>query len=731
LESKFRAPPARAGIVARTTLVDRLTAAREQVVSVVAPPGYGKTTLLAEMAERLSPRVAWLSCDDGDNDPVVLFTEMAYALNRIEPIDPAVFGALAAASGSGITFVRRFVSAIAGIPLPVTLVLDHTEAVTNKACRDVIAELALRLPVGWRFALASRVNSPLPTARLRAQGAVVEIGAADLAMDHEEASSLLKGAGVRPGTIGTSQLLELTEGWAAGLYLAALAIRAGVRQGDLRAGFVGDDRFIGDYLRSELLDQLSETEVTFLTRTSILDRMCGPLCDAILEQERSAQFLEELEGRNLLVVPLDRRREWYRYHHLLRELLQAELRRREPKLVPQLHSRAAAWHEANGTSEVAIEHARWANDLDRQARLVLELANPVWASGRVETVLHWMEDLRGKTSAQYYGAIAVHGALIFALHGQAGEAERWAAAAERASAEGILPDGNTMRGTLAYLRALLVRDGVCQMRLDAQLAWDELDPASPYRASMLHTEGLAYLLENDAEHADAIFSRAFDLAHHSGALPFAAMLLAERCIVAAERNDWDQVSSFAQHAIEIVETGGFEDYWTSALVYVWATRAVLHRGDIPATRRYMARTVRLRPLLTYALPVVSVQTLLELARCHIALADNGGAVAVLAQVHEIIQQRPDLGTLSEMARQLQAQLTKIKKVVVGASSLTAAELRLLPLLATHLSFREIAERFSVSFHTTKSQAYSIYQKLGVSSRSQAVARAHELGLDPT
>jgi LuxR family maltose regulon positive regulatory protein len=729
-ESKFHALPARPGIVARTALVDRLATAREQVVSVVAPPGYGKTTLLAEWAERLSPRVAWVSCDDGDNDPVVLLTELAFALNRIEPIDLAIFGALTT-SGSGITFVRRFVSAIAAISLPVAVVLDNTEAVRNKACRDVIAELAVRLPAGWRFALASRANSPLPTARLRAQGAIIEIGARDLAMDHAEALSLLKDAGLRPGTVGTSDLLELTEGWAAGLYLAALAINAGVRQGDLRAGFMGDDRFIGDYLRSELLDQLSDTEVTFLTRTSILDRMSGPLCDAILEQERSAQFLEELEGRNLLVVPLDRRREWYRYHHLLREFLQAELRRREPKLVPGLHSRAAAWHEANGASEVAIEHARRANDLDRQARLVLELANPVWASGRVETVLLWIEGLRGKMSTRHYGAIAVHGALIFALLGQASEAEQWAAAAERAPTDGILPDGNTMRGTLAYLRALLVRDGVDQMRLDAQLAWDELDPASPYRASMLHCEGLAYLLENDGDGADAIFSHAFDLADNSGALPFAAMVLAERCIVAAERNDWDRVASFTQRAVEIVEKGGFEDYWTSALVYAWATRAALHDGDIAATRHYLARAVRLRPLLTYALPVVSVQTLLELARCYIALADTGGAAAVLGQIHDIMQQRPDLGTLSEIAQELQGQVTKINQVATGASSLTAAELRLLPLLATHLSFREIAERFLVSFHTIKSQAYSIYQKLGVSSRSQAVARAHELGLDPS
>jgi LuxR family transcriptional regulator, maltose regulon positive regulatory protein len=229
---------------------------------------------------------------------------------------------------------------------------------------------------------------------------------------------------------------------------------------------------MGDYLRSEFLDRVSGTEVSFLTRTSVLDRMCGTLCDAILGEQGSGRVLEQLEGRNLLVVPLDRRREWYRYHYLLRELLQAELRRREPDLVQDLHFRAAAWYEANAMPEAAIEHAQAAGDFDRVARLVLELAQPVWASGRVETVLRWMEWLRDFTSAKQYGAIAVHGSLIFALLGQPSEAERWAIAAERASPAGTLPDGSTMGSTLAYLRAILCRNGVDEMRRDAQIAWN-------------------------------------------------------------------------------------------------------------------------------------------------------------------------------------------------------------------------------------------------------------------
>ena len=727
LASKFRPPVARSGLVARSALVDRLATASEPVISVVAPPGYGQTTLLAQWAERLSTPVAWVSCDEADNDPVVLLSALAVALNGIQPVDQAIFAALAS-SGAGITSVSRFVSAIAQIHGRVALVLDHVEAVTRTECRDVIAEFGVRLPLGWQLALASRTDPPLPMARLRAQGGLVEVGAADLAMDSQDASALLKGAGVQAGAARGEQLVQLTEGWAAGLYLAALAMRAGAPESDVRSRFAGDDRFIGDYLRSELLDHLSDGEVSFMCRTSILDRMCGPLCDAILQRSGSGQFLEWMERRNLLVV------RWIGVVSgtaitTCRELLETELRRREPDLVADLHFRAASWYEANGAPENAIGHALQAGDFDRAVRLVLAVMNPVWASGRVDTVLHWTQSLRDKTSAQHYVAIAVHGALIFALLGHAAEAERWATAAERAPATGVLPDGSTVESTLAYLRALLFREGVEQMRRDARLALDGLSPDSPYRAAMLHTVGISYLLQDNVDSADPIFAHALDEANLATESPAVAMILTERCFVAAAHDDWAEVSALAKRATEIVESGGFEDYWTSALVYAWAARAALHRREIPQARLYLGRAVRLRPLLTYALPAVSVQTLLELARCYIALGDAGGAAAVVRQAREIIQQRPELGTLTDEAGDLQVKLARINQLSHGPSSLTAAELRVLPLLSTHLSFREIGDRLSLSFHTVKSQAYSIYQKLGASSRSQAVARSHELGLD--
>lgn len=728
IESKFHPPGVRPGIVVRTALVERLAATRVPVITVAAPPGYGKTTLMSQWAERIGSRAAWLSCDDGDNDPVVLLSALAVALDRIGRVDPSIFSALASA-GADITVVPRFVSAVASVQPPVTVLLDQAEAVTNRQCLNTIAEFALRLPPGWQLGLASRTVVPLPTARLRAQGGILEVTADDLSMGPREADSLLKGAGVEADEASVRDLLQRTEGWPAGLYIAALALKSGSRNSDVGFTFTGDDVYMGDYLRSELLDRISGAEASFLIRTSVLDRMCGPLCDAILEETGSTAALEQMEARNLLVIPLDRHREWYRYHHLLRDLMRAELRRREPDLILDLNFRAAAWFEANAMPEAAIDHAQAAGDYDRVARLILELQQPVWASGRVETVLRWMDWLRDIPSAEYYGAIAVHGSLIFALLGQPAEAERWAAAAERASPGGVLPDGSTMEATLAYLRAILCRTGIGEMRRDARIAWEGLSPASPYRATMLYTEGISYLLEGDLARAEPILARALDLATQAGSLPLAGMILAEQCGVAAERDDWPEVTALARRAATIVETGHFGDYWTSALVYAWASRASAYRGDVGQARFYLGRASRLRPLLTYALPVGSVQALLEMTRSYITLADPEGAAAVLAQVHDILQQRPDLGVLPELAGQLQASLATANARAVGASSLTAAELRLLPLLATHLSYQEIGERLFVSKNTVKTQAYSAYRKLRVSSRSEAVVRTRELGLD--
>jgi LuxR family transcriptional regulator, maltose regulon positive regulatory protein len=719
--------------VARTALVERLLgAAAGSVVCVVAPPGYGKTTLLAQWAQGKGDRVGWVTVDPHDNDPAVLLTYLAVALDRVSAIDLETFHILASPTTHvPPSVVPRLAAAMSATTEPVSLVLDHVELLHNRQSLDALEQLAVQLSGGSQLALASRTRPRLPLSRLRSQGRLVEVGAADLAMDLSEARELLKAAEVRLATEQAAELHRRTEGWAAGLYLAALAVQAAgtpLDTPDTGIAFAGDDRFIVDYLHSELLSRLPAGQVSFLIRTAVLDRMCGPLCDAVLDRTGSAKVLESLARSNLLLVPLDRRREWYRYHHLFRDLLRAELQRREPELVPELHRRAATWCEANGLEETAIDHAQAAGDADQVARLVLKVMQPVWASGRVDTVLRWMEWFEHEQLMERYPAVAVHGALIFALLGRATKAEQWAAAAERASPKGRLPDGSTMESYLAYLRAILCRGGVAEMQRDARLAWDGLSPLSPYRATMLHTEALAFLLDGDPERADVLFARAFDAATEAGAPPLAAVVLAERAIIAAGRDDWTEAAALAERALALIRGGQFDAYWTSALVYAWAARAAVQRGDLDGARGHLGRAAGLRPLLTHALPVVSVQALLELARAYIALGDPDGAHAALRQADDIVQQRPKLGVLPAQADELRIRLATMRRTGLGASSLSAAELRLLPLLPSYLTFREIGERLYLSPNTIKSQTMSIYRKLGVSSRSAAVQHAQQLGL---
>jgi LuxR family maltose regulon positive regulatory protein len=640
-------------------------AGEKRLILLVAPAGYGKTTLLSQWGVSKGLRAAWLSADHRDNDPAVFLTYLTATLDAVEAIDPAVLRALTAPRPSA-TVLPLLASVLQSIRNPIFLILDHAEAITNRECLDVIVELALSVPAGSQFAIASRTDLPLPLARLRTEGATLELGAPELAMADEEASSLLHQAGVDFGRDEVRDLIERTEGWPAGLYLAALAVNAGTPPTEAVFSFSGDDRYMGDYLRSEFLDRVSRAEVSFLTRTSILDRMCGPLCDATLNIRGSDRVLERLDSRNLLVVPLDHRRDWYRYHQLFRQLLQAELNRREGDKIPVLHLRAAAWHEGNGGFEAAIEHAQAANDANWVGRLVLEWSQPVWASGRVDTVLNWLEWLEDKSWIEHFSAIAAHGALILGMLGRPGAAERWAAAAEQTASPGILPNGDTTDGTLLFMRAVLCRHGVAQMRRDARAALDGLSPASVHRWAMLHTEGISYLVDGDPLQADPILAHAVDVATASDALPAVALTLAARGIAAVDRGDGPVAETLVDDALAIVSRGQFDSYWTSALVYAAGARMAASRGDLVKSHEWAAKAARLRPLLTSALPVVSVKALLELGRAYLALGDSSGVVAVLRQAHDILQQRPDLGLLPQQAAELRTELNDGQVHISGA-----------------------------------------------------------------
>jgi len=718
--------------VRRSLLIERLVGGdRCPVVSVVAPPGYGKTTLLAQWAERSGQSFAWVSVDEADNDPKVLLTYVAEALDAVEPIDERVFDALAS-SGSSVpgSVVPRLGSAFASISSPVVLVLDDVQVLHDRECRTALSVLADHVPGGSQLAFAGRAQPPLRVARLRAEGKIIEIGPRELSLTAEEASSLLRNAGLTLDEEEVAELLQRTEGWPAGLYLAALYLREGGSLASAAVSFGGDDRLVSEYMESEFLARISRRQRAFLTRTAVLERMCGPLCDAALELTGSAKVLADLERSNLLLVPLDRRKEWYRYHHLFRDMLLAELRRLEPGLMPVLYRRAAQWYEHNGAPGEALDYWIKAGDVDATARLAAALALPTYQRGRAATAERWFGWLEDHRAMENHLAVAVLAAMVPAMTGKPADAERRAGVAERAATVASLAEGSSsIEPWLALLRALLCRDGVDQMRADAELAAKTTAAGSLWRAASLLLLGTAHLMAGDPDQADAIFEDQIAEARAAGGTLGACVALSERSLLAIVRGAWDLGERHLSEARAVARETNVEDYPAVTIMHAAAARMAVHRADRPRARAELTRAQRLRPALTYAVPHFAVQARTELAQVHLALADLSGARTLMREVDDILGRRPGLGAFAQQAEHLRAELSHARgSSALGASALTAAELRLLPMLATHLSFPEIAAEMFLSRNTVKSHANSIYRKLGTSSRSQAVSRLRDLGL---
>jgi len=725
--SKLRHPPTRPAAVDRSPLIDRLAEQESApIVSVVAPAGYGKTTLLSQWAERGGPAFAWVSVDERDNDPKVLLSYVAAALERVAPVDARVFEALASRSSVPGAVVPRLASAFASVTVPVVLVLDDVHLLSNRQCRAALSVLAEHVPHGSRLVLAGRDEPPLRLGRLRAEGRILEIGPGDLSLGRAEAGSLLGAAGLRLGEDEVAVLHRRTEGWPVGLYLAALYLREGGSLGGAAVSFGGDDRLVSQYVESEFLERISRRQRVFLTRTAVLERMSASLCEEVLQAPGSAAALAELAGSNLLLVPLDRRGQWYRYHHLFRDMLLAELQRAEPGLVPVLRRRAARWCLRNGLPEEALEYSMAAEDTDTAIRLVGERALPTIRQARITTLQRWFQWLDERKLIEGHPMAAVWAAFLAGQTGRPAEAERWADAVDRWQyRDGARPEDPAAEAWAAVLRAVMCRHGVKRMRADADEAarrFAALGTAAPVVALC---QGLAQLISGDPQGADVLFEHALGIGQGIGAPDVLSDILCERSLIAMARGEWSLAGDLVGQARAISRQSGTEE----ALVNAVQARVALHRGEVAAARRELIGAQRLRPLLTYAYPHLAVQTRLELSRVHLALADLAGARTLMREIDEVLGRRPDLGVLVGEAKALRDRLAAERvQNALGVFSLTVAELRVLPLLATHLSFPEIGAELFLSPHTVKSQAMSIYRKLGASSRSQAVARSRELSL---
>jgi len=734
IESKLAIPDVRRDSVSRTALVNRLRAAGAfPPVVLVAPAGYGKTTVLAQWAAKDARRFAWLSIDGRDNDPVVLLRHLAAALDLVDPIEPQVLEALSSQLPPSVfdSVVPRLTAHVASCESPFVLVLDDVDLLESEDAVAIVAALIENLPHRSMVALAGRSQPKLPVASLRVGGPLLEIGPYELALSRREAEMLLRACGLELDEDGILELLERTEGWAAGIYLSALAVRDHRESLDPGAGGVhvtGDDRYLADYLEAECMSELSAELHEFLRRTSVLEKMCGPLCDAVLERHDSAVALAAIERLNLFLVPLDRHREWFRYHPLFRELLQRRLVDEEPELVRVLNARAADWVEAQGDPESALGYAHAAGDSDGAARILSSIALKVHQSGRATTLESWLRPFDDDDQLEQYPAVAITGCRTHAVRGRPEEAERWLEAAERGAAsrrKGVA----SVRPWIAVMRSAMCSGGPEQMSTDAVAARSKLSRGATWRPSALLVEGAAaILLGNDAK-ADSILAEAALEADRLGSNETRVIALGERSVLAGARGDYREAEALALEACDLMERTELKDYSTSALALAASARAMLRHGLWEKAREQLTLAENLLPTLTYALPWLAVQVRIEVGYACVTMRDRKGAEQMLEEARAILGVKPKLGVLSAGVDALADEVSDMPTNAPGGNSaLTAAELRLLPLLSTHLSFREIGDRLFVSRNTIKTQAISAYRKLGVSSRSEAISRASELGL---
>jgi LuxR family transcriptional regulator, maltose regulon positive regulatory protein len=724
LDAKLSVPRPRSGAVSRADLIDAARGTDCRVVGVTAPAGYGKSTLLAQWAMLEDRRVAWVSLDRFDDDPAILLTLLASAFARITSGNADL---VAEMTGVGASLLGRaaprLATALRTSPTPFVLMLDDLHAVQAPACHDVLAVVTSGIPRGSQFVSASRYDQ-LHLAQLRASDDVLELHADDLTFGVAGAEQIFAQAQVHVTTDEAALVVDRTEGWPVGLHLAAMIAKHG--RGERAATISGEDRFVADYLYRESLLPLPESSRRFLRYSAVPEQVCASLCDALVGGSGSEEVLRGLEATNVFLVPLDRRRRWYRYHALFREFLLGELRRVEPDVVEKLHLRAADWYEAHGSPALALEHLLNTPERGRCIQLVTTLVMPTYQAGQLSTIRRWLSSL-GDVAIAEHPPLAVLSAWNAALTGQAVEAQRWATIVDSSTFDLVPVDGSaSFESARAMLHAIMCTAGPERMMTDANVAADLEPPWSVWRDRALCLLGEAHLLAGDADRADALFTEAVAAGTNADVVIDCE---AERALLAMDSGRWDDASHHLDVAMATIDDHRMFDYAMSVLAFAGAARLAVHGGRVNEARRQLMRAMRGRPLLTMAVPFLAVRVRLQLAKVYWAIADQATARHLLREIDDIVMHRPALGTLVEEVSTFRAAVNAgTQRRVAGGPPLTPAELRLLPYLQTCLTIREIGDRLFVSRNTVNTQVSSIYRKFGVSSRSDAVEHAMAIGL---
>lgn len=431
LDAKLAVPAFRPGFVSRTPLVTAGRKSDQRLVAITAPAGYGKTSLLAEWAAGEQRAVGWASLDRFDDDPVALLKTLASAFASATSADDGLVDDMQVHSVAALSRAApRLASALHRSARPFVLIVDDLHVLTSAACHDVLSVVVGGIPEGSQLVAASRSTQP-HVARSRASGDVFEIGAADLALDAEGARQIFRHARVPATTKLLDTVTARTEGWPAGLHLAALIVRESPDAADV---IVGEDRFVADYLYRESFSTLPADTQTFLRRTAVLEHLTDELC-RVVAGGAVAGGLAALESSNVFLIPIDRTRNWYRYHPLYREFLLAELRRDEPEFVPELHVRAADWYEARQLPAMAIDHLLQTPDSSRAVALIGAVGLTTYQAGGMVTVQRWLGAL-GDAVIVATPSMQILTGWLAVLSGDVVAAEKWSAMLDNASFTG-------------------------------------------------------------------------------------------------------------------------------------------------------------------------------------------------------------------------------------------------------------------------------------------------------
>lgn len=730
VEAKLRPPMRSGGLVARPALLGRLEALAGRVLTLVsAPTGYGKTTLLAAWASG-RPRTAWLSLDPTDDEPIRFSRAIVAAIVRVASDLGAETSTLLDNPVADVLGPVRIslVNELEDLEQPVTLILDDLHAIRSSTCMGLLAALLMNRPRGLRVVVSTRADPPLPLGRMRAIGQLGEVRVADLRFVRHEAEDLVTPVlGDRVTEDSVERLTARTEGWPAGLVLATMSADAAPDPQAFLDGFSGSDRNVVDYLAEEvLLAQPAETR-EFLVATSIVDELCGDLCDALTGRTDGSRRLESLARSNAFVVRLDTEGRWFRYHRLFREVLLTELAASRVDDHRRLLHRAATWYEARGLHEQAARSVLEAGDPTEAARVLATSAREMMRQGDMAMLRVLLAGLDHRTIGPMRSAVEVAEALAAGLAGDPravieGHLSAAEAAGPLAALPFELPDVATARlfTEAAYLQddvgrqaraAAVLRERFAEHRL---LGW--LGRAAGISAAYFAGDRDRARTEADA----------FGLEIKPEVLLLSIVVVAIASLLATDDGDLDAGETLAWRAHDATVAGRLADAHAAGLAFAALGAAHAARGDPEAALPVLERSLELRGRQP---GVHRAHALLALVPVRLALGDVPAARGLVGEARAMVAECPDPGALPALvASTVMALGASSRDPRVEMARPSDAQLRVLRLLPTDLSYREIGRELYVSHDTVKSHIRALYRSLGVATRAEAVERASDLGL---